>query len=470
MSLNSENATEIPAACPYSGASLARAVPAEQAPRAAHSLASQTVASPSYAEQTSEEDAPSSAKIAPPADASVFYDPLSYSAYDNPYELYKTLREKAPVYYNERRNLWVVSRYADVSAIFDNHEQFSNHLGNDMDGTHDSYAGGILVAVDPPRHTGLRQSVRRVFALRELLAREEGLRELAKQLLADLQAQGGGDFASEVALPLVIGTGAKLVGLPAGDEQLLQDHLLRSMERTVGAFGIPADAAASNQEEEVHLNALIEERAAELAGGADVAVNDVLTQILLASEKGKIDDSDNIGIAHLILSASIDAPGALLTNLVHMLDKFPAYQSFLRENPEMIPAFVEETLRFDTPGQNLCRQTMSEVTVAGVTIPNDSKVMILLASANRDEAVYENPEVFDITREYTPHNKIMSFGKGIHACVGSPLARLAGRVLVEELVKGPEIRIVGTPKRWIKQMVRGFEYLPVKFITDDFAG
>ena len=139
----------------------------------------------------------------PLAHLTLYYDPLSYAAYDHPYDLYRQLRDHAPVYYNERRDLYVVSRHADVQAGLKNHEHMINGLGNDMDGTHNSYGKGNLVAQDPPRHTALRQAVRRTFAAQEILAKEDGLREFARGLLADMRAKGGGDFASEFALPLV---------------------------------------------------------------------------------------------------------------------------------------------------------------------------------------------------------------------------------------------------------------------------
>jgi len=147
------------------------------------------------------------------------------------------------------------------------------------------------------------------------------------------------------------------------------------------------------------------------------------------------------------------------------VEKYPALQGYLAQERSMIKPFVEEVLRYDTPGQNLCRQTISEVTIAGVTIPNDSRVMLLQASANRDERVFENPDTFDISRVITAKNKIMSFGEGIHACMGAPLARLATQVAMETLLDGTELRIVGMPERWVKQMVRGFSKLPVTFMT-----
>ena len=138
----------------------------------------------------------------------------------------------------------------------------------------------------------------------------------------------------------------------------------------------------------------------------------------------------------------------------------------------MIKNFVEETLRYDGPAKNLCRQTTAEVTIAGITIPTDSRVMVLMGSANRDERVYPNPDTFDLFRTFTDDNKILTFGEGIHSCMGAPIARLTAQIALEELLAGldgTEVRIVGTPERWAKQMVRGFASLPVKFVPSDLV-
>jgi cytochrome P450/ferredoxin-NADP reductase len=400
----------------------------------------------------------------------VFYDPLSYAAYDHPYEVYRQLRNYAPVYYNPRRDLYVVSRYADVKACLRNHEQMVNALGNDMDGTHDSYGTGNLVAQDQPRHSVLRAVVRPSFAAREIVAMEEHVRGLARGLLADLRTRGGGDFATEFAIPLVFGVSLRLMGVPDTDTQFWQEHLLRSMVRTVGEFGIPADAAASNREDEEHLDEIMRKRADEIAAGAPADTPDVISQILLADANGRLLEGERLGLAHLILSASTDAPAALLTNCIAVLDRHPHLQPHLRENPSQVTAFVEETLRYDGPAKNLCRQTTAELTISGVTIPANARVMVLMGSANRDERVYPDPDSFDLFREVTAENKILTFGEGIHSCMGAPLARLTARVAIEELLTvldDVELRIVGVPERWAKQMVRGFAKLPVKFVAEE---
>ncbi|WP_297740733.1 cytochrome P450 [Nocardioides sp.] len=396
----------------------------------------------------------------------MFYDPLSYAAYDHPYDVYAQLREQAPVYYNPRRDLWVLSRYAEVKQCLADHQHFVNALGNDMDGTHDSYGPGNLIALDEPHHSVIRDVVQPSFAGRGILALEPHIRELASELLVGLRSRGGGDIAGEVALPIVFDAGLRFLGAPVGESVFWQEHLLRSMARTVGQFGLPDDAAVSNREAEEHIHGVMAARRAELDAGAEPGL-DVISQILLAGERGVLDAAEQAGLAHLVLSASTDAPAALVTNCVALLDKFPPLQEYLRANPTKVKAFVQETLRFDTPGTNLCRQTTSDVTMGGVTIPADSRVMVLLGSANRDESIYEHADRFDIHRTIGSENRIMSFGEGIHACMGAPLARLVAQVVVEELVSvldGVEVRVVGNPERWVKQMVRGFSSLPVRFV------
>lgn len=406
--------------------------------------------------------------VDPPNGVNIFYDPLGYSIYDHPYDIYKQLRDHAPVYFSPRLGVYVLSRYEDVLSALQNHVQMINGLGNDIDGTHDSYGKGNLVAQDPPRHTALRQSIRRVFALREILAKEDGIRETARALMAEMTANGSGDFATEYALPFTFAVSTRLIGLPGTKSDLiwLIDHLSQSMERTVGEKGVPEDASRSNFEAEEFIHEVVLRRLEDLTKGADPTVSDIITQISAAMKKGKVDSEEVVGLTHLVYSASTDAPSALLTNCIVVLDKYPQLQVFLRENPTMIENFIEEVLRYDTPGQNISRQTTAEVTFSGVTIPANSRVMLLQGSANRDERIFDEPDLFIVNRDFTKDKKIVSFGDGIHACMGAPLARLMARISIETLLEQPdEIRIVGFPQRWAKQLVRGFSKLPVKFIS-----
>ena len=400
------------------------------------------------------------------ATVSVFYDPLSYAVYDHPYEIYKNLRDHAPVYYNERRDLWVISRYHDVRTCLRNHDQMVNKYGNDIDGTHDSYGVGMLVCQDPPHHTVLREAIRRSFGAKEILAMEDRIRAVARELLRRFKERGSGDFTEDIALPLAFDVALSLVGAPPEDAPFFIEHLWRAMSRTVGKFGVPDDAAEANRESEEHLASIVAARRDAIATGADPNTSDAISQILTAVDKGRVDPAEVVGLAHLVLSAATDAPAALLSNCIAVLDQFPHLQDHLARHPEKITNFVEEVLRFDGPAQNLSRQTVADVTVAGVTIPADARVMVLMASANRDERAFADPDSFDVDRVFTAETKILAFGEGIHACMGAPLARMTARVLLEELLDGTEVRVVGTPERWVKQMVRGFSHLPLGIISE----
>jgi cytochrome P450/ferredoxin-NADP reductase len=401
-------------------------------------------------------------------DPTLFYDPLSYAAYDDPYELYRELRDRAPVYYNARRDLWVVSRYEDVSACLRNHDQLVNIMGDDVDETHETYGPGQLIALDPPHHTRVRNVLEPLFAPDKIRAMQQQIRRTSRELLAQMREKVEADFATDFALPLVFDVSLRLLGAPASESVYWRDHLVRSMARTIGQLGVPGDAAASNREVEERLGEILSRRRDEIKRGANTDTSDVISLLVSAGDKGVIDEAEQAGLAHLVLSASTDVSAALLTNCMAVLDRFPGLQAYLHRNPSTASAFVEETLRYESPAQNLSRQTATEISVRGVTIPENARVVLLIASANRDERVYPNPDRFDISRTFTTHNKILAFGDGIHSCIGASLARLTAKGAVEELVvrlDGDEMRVTGMPRRWAKQMVRGFAKLPVEFVS-----
>ena len=370
----------------------------------------------------------------------MFYDPLSYAAYDHPYEVYRQLRDHAPVYYNARRDLWVVSRYEDVSACLRNHEQMVNALGNDMDGTHASYGAG------QPRRPGPaaphRAAQRGASVVRGAGDPGDGGTTSgghARELLAALRERGGGDFAADVALPLVFGVSMRLLGAPASDSRVLagapaaldgahrgsvrHPRGRRPLQRARPRSTSPRSCAAA---------------AAEIAGGRSGRHpgRDHPDPARRGRERhgerprgGRAGPPDAVGVhrrarraAHQLRRGAGQVPRAA---------GLPA-----RATPTLVKDFVEETLRYDGPAKNLCRQTTAEITIAGVTIPADSRVMVLMGSANRDERVYPEPDAFDLFREFGPENKILTFGEGIHSCMGAPIARLTAQVAVEELVAG----------------------------------
>jgi cytochrome P450 len=163
-----------------------------------------------------------------------------------------------------------------------------------------------------------------------------------------------------------------------------------------------------------------------------------------------------------LFSAAIDTVASLMTTCFALLDQWPDLREQLVDRPGLIQNMIEETLRYDSPVQNTSRQTTSDAAIADIVIPNDSRVMLLIGSANRDERAFENADEFDLMRDQTK-KRHLAFADGIHACLGAALARLMARVALEVVLsRAPHYQIVGTPERTTKQMVRGFSKLPIK--------
>ena len=202
---------------------------------------------------------------------------------------------------------------------------------------------------------------------------------------------------------------------------------MRSMARTVGEFGIPEDAAHSNHEAEEHLGEVMRRRREEIAAGAEADRPDVISQILLAGAEG-CPRRGRAGSGWPTWSCPRPPthPPRCSPTASRCWTSSPPCRATCATTPTMVKNFVEETLRYDGPAKNLCRQTTAEVTIAGVTIPADSRVMVLMGSANRDERVFPRPDTFDLFRTFTGDNKILTFGEGIHSCMGAPIARLHG--------------------------------------------
>jgi cytochrome P450 len=395
----------------------------------------------------------------------VSYDPFSFAAYENPFEIYRILRERAPVYFSAKRGIWVVSRYDDVRSVLRQPDVFSNARGNDVDATHESYTGGNLVALDPPRHTQSRRAIRGMFASTEIAAQEIDIRARANALLDRILGNRGGDLAGDFALPLAVGTATRLLGCPSADDELLKAQFDRAMTRTLGVRDLPPVARRANDEIEHYLAALVKRRGGgKLTDAADRAdpARDAVGRVAIAIKEGRVNEEDAPGLCHLLFSAAIDTVASLITNCFALLEQWPDLREYLIATPGLIPSMIEETLRYDSPVQNLSRQTTREASIRDVVIPHDSRVMLLIGSANRDERAFESPDDFDVTRDRTI-TRHLAFGDGIHSCLGAALARLVTRVAVELVLnRAPDYQIVGMPERTTKQMVRGFAKLPIR--------
>lgn len=378
------------------------------------------------------------------------YDPFDGLLMEDPYATYAAMRAEAPVYFSESREFWAITRYDDVLGAMRDWETFSTAEGVDIDDTGAAYGSGDFLEEDPPRHDVLRAVVRDQFVPKRLRTEMTEPAEVTK-LLGHLSKRPSVDLARDLAWPLPVAVGTRLLGIPAADRELLLRLQRQLAERTPGARELPPAAQAAAAALRSYFEQLIEHRRKR-------PEDDVVTAIATAMPDAHPIGDDAVGLLFLLFVASMETTASSIANALALLAAHPEQRAWLRQNLDSLDRAVEETLRFEAPVQVTKRVTKREVEIHGATIPPGADVFLVLASANRDERRWERPDDFEVHREPLRH---LAFGDGIHHCLGAPLARLELRIVLEELL-GSEISfaLAGRPKRLSSHFIRGFAELP----------
>jgi cytochrome P450 len=370
--------------------------------------------------------------------------------------VYRQLRDEAPVYRSEELGFWALSRHADVLAAFKDSQRFSNRYGVsvDRDAFHENAAATMsFLAMDPPRHTRMRGLVSRGFTPRRVSELEPRIREIARDHLDALPA-GRCDFISDYAGKLPMDVISELLGVPKADRAQLRTWADLVVHREQGVQGMPAAATESALRLLHYFTGMV--AAARRAPGDD------LTGALLQAELDgdRLSDRELIGFLFLMIIAGNETTTKLLGNAVFWLARDPEQRARVVGDPEWIPRWVEETLRYDNSTQALARVVSGELELHGEKLRDGDKVVLLVGSANRDERAFEDPDRFDIARNTTAS---LAFGQGTHFCLGAALARLEARVALEEfLSRFPDYQVDESGMRRIHSVnVRGFAQLPV---------
>lgn len=390
-------------------------------------------------------------------DDPVQWDPLV--PLDDPYPTYRRLRDEAPLYHDEQRDIWALSRFDDVVAASKDWETFSSSvggIGNDVDDTYQLFLpAGDLTSVDPPVHTRLRAALRLAFSPSALRARFEPIVRRKVNLLIDgFASAGAADFARDLARPLPGSTMFSWLGFPEDDHIQLLSWFGQMLERDTGVRALPERAVAARDRMREYVGAAAEERRKRPR-------EDLMTYLVEANESRQISADELIGSSLLLFVAGITTTSGLISNSLFHLAHVPDQRELMRRNPGIIPAAIEELLRYDAPIQALARTTVREVESHDTTIPAGARVVLVWASANRDERRWSDPDTLDLTRSPERH---VSFGEGIHHCLGAPLARLEARVVFEELLQRiPAYAVSGPTVRIRTPTDRAFESLPVEF-------
>ncbi|MFD8082674.1 cytochrome P450 [Kitasatospora sp. NPDC059722] len=397
------------------------------------------------------------------------FDPWSAAFVAHPYDAYAELREHAPVTYYEPTKQWLVSRHEDVSALLRDrrlgrtythrfsHEEFGRPAPDPAHEPFHTLNDHGLLDLEAPDHTRIRRLVSKAFTPRMVEGLRPTVRRLAGELVDGLLADGGGDLVAAVAEPLPVAVIAEMLGVPEADR-----HLLRPWSADItGMFELnPTEEAArravtASIEFSDYLRALIRERRA-------VPGTDLISALVQAQEgTDALSEQEMISTCVLLLNAGHEATVNTTGNGWWALFRNPGELARLRGDVDgLLPTAVEELMRWDTPLQMFERWVLEDIEVRGVTVPRGSEIALLFGSANRDPERFADPDRLDLGRTDNPH---VTFGAGIHFCLGAPLARLE---LTESygalLRRAPGLRLVREPEWRPGYVIRGLEELLVE--------
>jgi cytochrome P450 len=363
------------------------------------------------------------------------------------FELFKTMRDSTPVRRDQDSGAWHVYRYDDVVRVLSNADRFSSDFGQVIPDRGELTEGNII-AMDPPRHDQLRSLVSLAFTPRSIAQLEGRIAELTDCLLDDLNGATKIELVQDLAYPLPVIVIAELLGVPTADRprfKVWADALLNRSDNDLTSEEAVAAAAPQIRNFHDYLREHVIQR-------RERPRADLLSDLVAAEIDGqRLSDDEIVGFATILLLAGHITTSLLLGNALVCLDEKPQAQSLLRANPGAIPHAIEEVLRYRSPVPMTARVSRVDVQVGGQLIPARQMVYVWLASANHDERRFEDAEEFVPNRYPNPH---VAFGKGIHFCLGAPLARLEARVALAALLRRfASIRVdPGQPTEWYPRL------------------
>lgn len=382
--------------------------------------------------------------------AELYWDPFDVEIDTDPYGLWRRLRDEAPVYRNERMGFYALSRYQDVEAAHRDPATYLSSHGTVLEIMTDSpYEGGMMIFQDPPEHTRLRSMVARAFTPRRMAALEPHIRDICRSLLANWRPGEPFDFVAEFGGVLPSMVICELLGVPSADRQRTKELIDTTFHLDPEQGMINDVSFAAQIELYGYLDALIAQR--RVHPGDD---------LLSALTREDITHDECVKFATLLVSAGTETVAKLLGWAAVVFDAHPDQRDLVAADPSLAQNAVEELLRFEAPSPVQGRWTSRDVELHGTTIPAGSKVLLLTGSAGRDERKYPDPDRFDAQRHFDHH---VSFGFGIHFCIGAALARMEGRIAVEEaLAHAPTWTVDhSAAQRVHTSTVRGWSNVPV---------
>jgi cytochrome P450 len=386
--------------------------------------------------------------------APLVYDPYAYEIHEDPYPTYKRLRDEAPVYYNPDLDFYALSRFHDVWNAIQEWETYSSAEGVSLErgsGTRPP----MIIAMDPPRQQKLRRLVSKAFTPRRVTELEPTVRTLTRKYLEPAIARGACDFIQDFGAKLPMDVISTMMGVAEGDQDVLRGWADTLLHREEGKSEIPrAGLEASGK--------LARYFAEDLARRRRQPGDDLISALLDAEIDGeRLTDAEIIGFCFLLVIAGNETTTKMLGNAMVLLERHPDQRAWLVANPDGLAGAVEEVVRYDNSTQMLARVLTRDVALHGTTMRAGKKLVLLIGSANRDERAIARPDEFDVRRE--PSH--LAFGHGLHVCLGASLARLEGRVALEEVLpRMPDYTVEHAGLvRVHSANVRGYSHVPIRF-------
>ena len=385
------------------------------------------------------------------------YDPYDIEIHQDPYPVFRSLRKVAPLYYNPEHDFYALSRFDDVDRALVDWATFSSARGGILEliRADIEMPPGVFIFEDPPIHSMHRGLLSRVFTPKKMNALEPKLREFCARSLDPLVGSGRFDFIADLGAQMPMRTIGMLLGIPEADQEAVRDHgdkSLRTQEGKPMEFRQDGFLDASIFEEYVDWR-------------ATNPSDDLMTELLNAEfedETGttrRLTRDEVLIIINVIAGAGNETTTRLIGWAGKVLAEHPDQRAELVADRSLIPNAIEELLRFEPPAPHVGRYVLHDVEYYGQTVPAGSAILLLVGSANRDDRRFPDGDTFDIHRTIGQH---LTFGYGIHFCLGAALARLEGRIALDEvLTRFPEWEVdLASAKLSSTSTVRGWETLP----------
>jgi cytochrome P450 len=392
------------------------------------------------------------------SERSVYYDPYDVDINADPYPTFKRLRDESPVYYNERYDLWALSRHSDVEKALVDWQTYSSARGDILEVVQSGVdlPGGVILWEDPPIHTKHRGLMSRVFTPKRMSALEDQVRAYCVSCLDPLVGADRFDFVKDLGAEMPMRVIGMLLGIPETDQAAIRDHEDKKLRTDPGT---PMQVDERNMISGSQFADYIDWR-------AEHPSDDLMTALLTAEfedETGEVRTltrEEVLIYTEVVAGAGNETTGRLIGWLGKVLGDHPDQRREIVADRSLIANTIDETLRFEPTGPHIARYVARDAEYYGTTVPAGSAMLLLIGSGNRDERRYTDPDRFDIHRDEGAH---LTFGYGLHYCLGAALARLEGRVALDEVLdRFPDWEVDdGSIELAPTSTVRGWETMPV---------